>query len=221
MVATHPAPRWPSIQFDRATAFGLALAGNALFLMLLSLPRDEGDLRYTLPPEPEPIRIEEIITRAEPTPLPPVPDMPRPPEPQPRPVLQPIVEQPTSNLQVAAVIPPSIESDAAPSVPVATTAPGETLQRRAGVSYGETPAPRYPGISIRRGQQGTVMLRVLVGTDGRPRSVEIDASSGHRELDQAAQQQVMQRWRFIPALRDGREVEAWVRVPVEFNLQRR
>lgn len=70
----------------------------------------------------------------------------------------------------------------------------------------------------RNGEEGTVLLRVLVGRDGTPLKVEIDQSSRSRLLDHAALDAV-KGWRFVPARRGTDAIEAWVRVPVSFRLE--
>ena len=82
------------------------------------------------------------------------------------------------------------------------------------------PAPSYPPLSRRFGEQGEVMLRVLVSPAGEALQVELLASSGHRRLDEAARKMVA-KWRFIPAQRGQEKVQAWVRVPVLFQLRRK
>ena len=62
-------------------------------------------------------------------------------------------------------------------------------------------------------------LRILVDVDGRPLQVQVERSSGHRSLDREAVRHVQQRWRFEPATRDGRPVQAWGLVPIDFSLQ--
>lgn len=78
------------------------------------------------------------------------------------------------------------------------------------------PQPTYPRRALRQGLSGEVVVRALVGTDGRPRQIEILRSSAHRELDDAALQAV-RRWRFDPAMRDGQPVAQTVHVPFAFN----
>ena len=73
------------------------------------------------------------------------------------------------------------------------------LQRR---RLPNNPKPSYPAISKRMGEQGKVVLRVLIGTDGAPQKVEINKSSGYERLDRQAQEAVM-RWRFVPGKRNG------------------
>lgn len=81
------------------------------------------------------------------------------------------------------------------------------------------PPPAYPAMALRQRAQGEVMLRVLVGSDGKPLQVEVERSSGRRDLDQAARQQVLRRWRFAAPVIQGQPVQAWGRVPIAFTLQ--
>ncbi|MBB1059392.1 energy transducer TonB [Marilutibacter spongiae] len=81
---------------------------------------------------------------------------------------------------------------------------------------GQTPPPRYPATSLRRGETGTVLVRATIGVDGRPRQLDIARSSGYRRLDRAAMDAV-RRWRFQPAQANGQPVEASVNVPIEFT----
>jgi protein TonB len=81
-----------------------------------------------------------------------------------------------------------------------------------------SPAPRYPRAAQRRGLSGTVLLRIHVGADGEPQSVDLVQGSGARELDRAAVEAV-RRWRFAPATRGGQPVEGSVQVPITFNLK--
>jgi len=86
------------------------------------------------------------------------------------------------------------------------------------LQYAAAPPPAYPREALREGLRGTVLLQVLVDTDGRPLQVDIARSSGHRTLDRTAQRHVLARWRFRPALQDGRPVQAIGLVPIEFSL---
>lgn len=84
--------------------------------------------------------------------------------------------------------------------------------------YGASPLPVYPIAARRRGEQGTVTLRVLVGADGAVIRAEIEQSSGFLDLDRAALKAVRRRWRFVAARRDGRAIRSWVLVPIRFSL---
>lgn len=83
--------------------------------------------------------------------------------------------------------------------------------------YRDTPQPQYPDSARRAGKEGRVLLLVLVDEEGRAKTVEINASSGHDTLDQAASE-ALKKWRFVPARAGGKPIETWVKVPIEFQL---
>jgi protein TonB len=83
--------------------------------------------------------------------------------------------------------------------------------------YLQNPEPEYPSLSRRLGEEGRVLLRVLVNAEGLPEQVELRQSSGHPRLDQAALGTV-RRWRFTPARRGSERLAAWVLVPLSFRL---
>ena len=85
-------------------------------------------------------------------------------------------------------------------------------------AYLRNPPPRYPLAARRNGDEGTVMLRVLVTIDGAAARVELDRTSGSASLDSAALEAV-RSWRFVPARRGSQNVEDWVRVPVVFRIE--
>jgi protein TonB len=91
-----------------------------------------------------------------------------------------------------------------------------TFDRAAAYTY--NPKPRYPRAARRRGQEGTVMLLVEVLASGRVGEIEIEKSSGHDLLDNAAAEAV-RRWRFVPAEKAGVSVGTQVKIPVEFDLE--
>ena len=111
---------------------------------------------------------------------------------------------------------------ARPVPPVATpaTTPGATPAAAADSAPRalSTPPPRYPTQARQRRMTGTVQLRVQVGVDGRPGDIEVVQGSGARLLDRAAVDGV-RRWRFAPAMRNGRPVEGVVQVPIVFDLK--
>lgn len=88
------------------------------------------------------------------------------------------------------------------------------------LEYASAPAPSYPPEALSRELEGTVMLKVLVDVDGSPLSVEIERSSGHRKLDDAARRQVLRKWKFKPAIKDGQAIQVYGIVPVSFTLTR-
>lgn len=76
--------------------------------------------------------------------------------------------------------------------------------------------PVYPPGARAAKLEGTVLVQVRVGVDGRVMQARILHSIP--ELDAAAIDAVC-RWRFRPALSRGRRVACWVAVPVEFALR--
>lgn len=81
-----------------------------------------------------------------------------------------------------------------------------------------TPVSRYPPESLRRGEQGTVQVRVRIGPDGIPIDASVVTSSGFARLDDAAQKAVF-AWTFKPELRNGVAVENDAIVPITFTLE--
>lgn len=86
------------------------------------------------------------------------------------------------------------------------------------LEYASAPAPAYPREALMNGVEGTVVLKVLVDVDGKPLSVEIERSSGNRKLDDAARRQVLRKWMFRPAIRNGQATQVYGIVPVNFSL---
>lgn len=78
--------------------------------------------------------------------------------------------------------------------------------------------PRYPDLLRRAGVEGRVVVRVLVGTDGRAERVEV-LRSDHEGFD-AATVEAVRRWRFAPAVQAGQPVRVWMTVPVRYRQQR-
>ena len=77
--------------------------------------------------------------------------------------------------------------------------------------------PDYPIQARRLGEQGVVVLRVLITPDGRASEIQLAQTSGSTRLDRAAIDAVRE-WRFMPALRGGRPVSAWYEWRWEFRL---
>lgn len=86
------------------------------------------------------------------------------------------------------------------------------------VAYLKNAPPQYPAVARKLKLEGTVTLRVLVSTEGRPLRVSLQRSSGASILDEAALKAV-QGWYFVPAHRGNRPIATEVDVPVRFRLQ--
>jgi len=210
-------------RLSRATGVAAAVGLHALAAaVLLSYEPARTALLATAP-----IMVDWI---APPRPEPKPPEPPAVP-PKPRPVAKPTprpVEQPplvTAVAQAPSPIiapeqpaepppaPPPPEPAAAPvQAPVAVTPPIFSAD------YLENPPPGYPLLSRRAGEQGRVLLRVLVNVDGRADEVQVHTSSGHWRLDDSARRTVG-GWRFVPARRGPLAVPAWVLIPISFRLE--
>lgn len=76
----------------------------------------------------------------------------------------------------------------------------------------------YPPEAKERGQQGRVIVRVLINADGTAGDVAVAQSSGHRLLDLAAME-YLKKACFIPGKRSGQPQAMWYRAPVNFVLE--
>ncbi len=117
---------------------------------------------------------------------------------------------------------------AAPAVtapPVATTGSASAAATAAVVQlpssdadYLQNPKPPYPPLSERLGEQGNVIYKVWIGTDGRAQRAELVSSSGFARLDKAAYDTVM-RWRYVPGKRNGVPEAMAFNVPIRWQLR--
>lgn len=121
-------------------------------------------------------------------------------------------------------IPQLVETAPAPPAPTTAVPAGDASQGGGIVSSdrptpiaAQSPAPAYPPAALRRGESGTVVLRVDVDTAGQPSAVTLIQRSGSRDLDRAATVAV-RRWRFTPAMANGQPIPGSIEVPFEFNL---
>ncbi len=104
--------------------------------------------------------------------------------------------------------------------PVATTtdvAPQEPTISDAELAVQRRIEPIYPPASRRAGEEGTVTVRVLVSERGRAEEVQVQQSSGHQRLDEAAVTAI-RKWSFAAAMRGSQPVRAWTTVRVTFQL---
>ncbi|MCC4586554.1 energy transducer TonB [Xanthomonas sp. NCPPB 1067] len=97
-----------------------------------------------------------------------------------------------------------------PQQPAAPTVPPTELAAL------KTPPPEYAPELACAGVGGTSVLRVVIGTEGKPTDVSVTQSSGQPVLDEAAQKRVRE-WQFKPATRNGQAVPQTIQVPVAFK----
>ena len=81
-------------------------------------------------------------------------------------------------------------------------------------------APRYPAQALRSGVEGSVNVRIELDVKGVPTDVQVVERTGERsrDLDRAVLE-AARKWRFEPAMKDGKPVAAAVVLPVDFKRQ--
>ena len=201
---------------SRSLAWVLALSLNLVLVLYALLPSAPRDLQLPA--------LQSLQATVLP---PPPPSLPPPAVPTLR-VAQRVLA-PSMHVMVPDVVRMSLPSlpTVAPVPQARTTtsrvnamATGTTSGSAATIAFESATPPAYPLQALRGGTQGTVTLKVLVDPSGKPVEVLIARSSGSRLLDDAARAHVLATWRFHPAMRDGRAIEAWAMVPVRFDLHR-
>lgn len=227
----------PQRKRNAAIVVGIALAHGAALWAL------QGALGHKQPKEiivPAVLLSEFVAPPAPPAPPavpPPQPVLPTPPPPVPPPRLAKPTPQPRPVRAPEPTPVPAAEAEAAPNAPVVRTpvaAPVNTAPAppappsppaaprielpSSNAAYLKNPSPSYPSISKRMGEQGKVLLRVLISTEGLPEQVEIKQSSGFERLDRQAHDTVL-RWRFVPGKRNGVPEAMWYLVPINFVLE--
>ena len=82
------------------------------------------------------------------------------------------------------------------------TAAGPAVQHLVyGQGEGQQPAPEYPREAALAGQQGTVIVRFIVGENGRVESAAVETACSSPILNDAAVRAVRDTWRFKPGPR--------------------
>lgn len=224
---------------------GASITATVLLHVILASLFMLGLMEHTItPPDAPPVLVEFMQSQptpktieqpvAKPIPVPPRPQPVAAPAPSPQPQPSPSkVSAPTEVAHAAPVAPVSTPTaptppaptrvEAPPAPPSPAPAPVVTAPSKTDVSIpasysASNQKPIYPNMSKRLGEQGTVVLRVLVKADGSAGEVEVKSSSNYPRLDQAAIDAV-KTWRFNPAKIDGKATDEWYQVPIPFKLQ--
>ena len=93
------------------------------------------------------------------------------------------------------------------------------IKVRPDLRYAAKFQPDYPSAMQREQREGTVSVKVLVGTDGRVKQVQI-LSATDPAFAAATERQALKSWRFKPATKDGTPYEEWYTTRVIFKLDR-
>ncbi len=143
----------------------------------------------------------------------------------PSPVVTPTPSDLAPTVAAVAPNPPSPEpaapsASSSPSTPAPPAPPAKpTIELPSSkAEYLNNPQPPYPQASKRLGEQGLVVVRTLIHTDGTAQRAEIKTSSGFERLDKLAVETVL-KWRYVPGKRNGEPEAMWFDVPIHFQLR--
>lgn len=206
-------------------ALALSLGGSLVFLFGLSLTAPNF-IRTSDPP------IQSYNVPADPPP----PQPHDPPKPQPRLKDTPAVDSPRPD-PVDVTKPPVETTAGANAAPLVDLPPGPEVLVGSGAGtmpvtpvhvpvvfgpeidsrYADSFQPAYPAGERTAEREGRVVVRVLIGADGRVKAVE-PVSAASAAFFEATRRQALAKWRFKPATRDGVPVEAWRTMAVRFEL---
>ncbi|WP_165323841.1 energy transducer TonB [Rhizorhabdus phycosphaerae] len=198
---------------SRPLGLGLVIAGHAAVLAALILAPPESFTRIVYLPTV----VESIEAPPPPTREVPPPPKASPKETQPQKVAplvdlsaiaRPVQLEPLP--QVEPTLPQQLPSSlpAAPVFVAATIDPGVAARFQ----------PGYPSALARADIEGSATVRVLIGTDGRVKQVEL-VNATHAGFFEATRDHALRAWRFRPATRDGVPTESWRTMTVRFKLE--
>lgn len=78
--------------------------------------------------------------------------------------------------------------------------------------------PVYPRRAVQKKVQGTVILRVLISEEGNPANVEVLRNAGTSTGLAEAAIDAVKKWKFRPAVKEGKRVKVWMTYPIVFRL---
>ncbi|MGH8819664.1 MAG: energy transducer TonB [Rhodoferax sp.] len=223
VVLFHAAALWALLQVNLRPRPAEIVVPVEMLSEMVQPPTPEVEQPNPAPPAQPPIKQHPVVRHvARPRPAPH-----RMPHPAPRPASQPdaiVAPEPAPTVATGVAAPqPAAPPVAAPvteslAAPVARAVPAKIELPSSNADYLQNPKPPYPPISNRLGEQGTVIVSVLIGADGLPQKAELKQSSGFDRLDRVALETVM-KWRYVPGKRGGVAEAMWVNVPINFVLQ--
>jgi protein TonB len=208
-------------KLSKASIAGLALVVALHVAALYSLMKHR---LIPLPDQAETLFVDFIVPPEPPQPEP--PKEPEPPKPvkmeKPRPPdLHPhlVVEAPAAPSDYTMPLPPPQPPAPAIEAPSPPKPAGPlTLSGELAIGCPSRTPPVYPAFSQRMGEEGKVVLRVELDTEGRVDAARVVTSSGYKRLDEAALTAV-RTWRCNPPLRDGQPVRAIALQPFQFSFE--
>lgn len=163
--------------------------------------------------------------------------LPKPVKPEPRPEPQPQKQQPQTQFTApptplpplaqdppeAPPLPPYVPpagTGSGPSVPADPPLPPKPSLVLAELDprFAGTFQPDYPASEQRRAVEGMAKVRVLIGTDGRVKAVELIGTDSPGFFEET-RRRALAKWRFKPATRGGVAEESWKVMTVRFQIR--
>lgn len=200
-----------------ALAWLLLLSMNQPRLEQISPPTIQGVM--ILSPEtlipvapPKPVVKQPLPTPAKPVAtIPPVKNAP----PSEKAITQPEVAPVVEKTPLKEDAPPEVAAQPAPAQPAKE--PEAVIPPRSDAAHLNNPAPTYPSMSRRLGEQGRVVLDVYILANGQVGELRVKQSSGFKRLDDAAMQAV-KKWQYVPARRGNEAIPFWYIQALSFSL---
>jgi protein TonB len=215
-----PAPR------KNALGFGVVVALHLLFFWALNAGLGRKFLE-----SPSVVVFAQLMSEMNPDPVPPPPPQkvvlapkaavvpaPAPVVARQVPVADPTPLAPAPPNAIAAPPPasPAPPAPVAASVAAPTAAPPVRVAANLQAS-GTCQKPEYPALSRRREEQGSVMLKLLIGANGNVLESQIEQSSGYARLDEAARAG-LSKCQFKPGTVDGKPEASWASMKYTWRL---
>lgn len=165
---------------------------------------------------PPPVEVSELKAADPPPPPKPASPQPQPqPQPKPKPKAAPRAPHPASDVTQTVAPPDTGTAEITQTASAATSAIVWEHHPR----FRVPPRPAiYPPRARDLGQQGEALVRVRLTPDGSAAEILLWRGSGFEMLDHAALAAV-RGWQFMPAIRNGHAVTAWVEIPIRFHLR--
>ncbi len=202
-------------------AVALAINGGVLAAVLLAAPEmivkspyKPFELIPIIEPVPPPPELPQPLTKTEPAPSS-KPFIPTTIVPDPSPSFE-LTLTGTDKVTVDAIdgtggTGTAIDPPAPPPLPI-------FIEPELDQRYARGFQPDYPSAERRLEREGSVSVRVLIGTDGRVKQIERQSATSD-DFFKATQRTALLQWRFRPATRDGVPIERWKTLRVTFRLE--
>jgi protein TonB len=113
---------------------------------------------------------------------------------------------------------------ASTELPTSTAQPSPAAAGPAGPAHtsakvaGNCDKPEYPRTSLRNEEEGTVNVKLVIGSDGNVVDAVVEKSSGSKDLDRAT----LKAWslcHFTPAMADGQPVQSSTRMQYVWKIE--